>query len=58
MLVFNIYYFIHIVELVITCVGREAGRGPLRGEGLWAVGQQWVEVGDMGVLHCWYATSL
>lgn len=37
--------------MMYTCVRREARRGPLRGEGLRAVGQQWVEVGHMRVLH-------
>lgn len=37
--------------MMCTCVRREARRGPLRGEGLRAVGQQRVEVGHMRVLH-------
>lgn len=41
-----------------TCIRREAGRGTLRGEGLWAVRQQRVEVRHVGVLHHWHIVGL
>lgn len=41
-----------------TCIRREAGRGTLRGEGFWAVGQQRVEVRHVRVLHHWHIVGL
>lgn len=37
--------------VLCTCVRRKTRRGPLRREGLRAVGQQWVEMGHVRVLH-------
>lgn len=37
--------------MTYTCIRREAGGGSLWGEGLGTIGQQWVEVGHVRVLH-------
>lgn len=42
---------VEVDAMLCTCVRRETRRGPLRREGLRAVGQQWVEMGHVWVLH-------